>query len=109
MEDNKERLLRIGKLIHIERKRKKLTRAVLAEKAGLSIQTIGNIENGNQCNFKIDTFLLLIDALDLSADYVIGLDKKSSGLEAECRTLTEKQKCFVLSMIKRLKEYDSEV
>lgn len=46
MEQYNELLSNIGQVIFKERKSQKLTRAALAEKAGLSIQTINKVEHG---------------------------------------------------------------
>lgn len=97
----------IGSVFLKARKNQGLTRAVLSEKTGLSIQTIGKIENGHKTNFKIETFVALLSALDLSADYVLGGLRSSDLLSEACQSLTNKQQEFILVMIKKLKEYDS--
>ena len=106
MEQYNKLLSNIGETLLEERKRQKLTRAALAEKAGLFIQTISKVENGQKTNFKIETFVSIIKALNLSADYVLGITIEEDSLKGEFNRLSTRQKAFLLSVLKDLKEYD---
>lgn len=102
MEQYNELLSNIGQVIFKERKSQKLTRAALAEKAGLSIQTINKVEHGQ----KIETFVAILKALNLSADYVLGNIIEDNSIEWEINSLSARQKAFLLSVLRSLKEYD---
>ena len=106
VEQYNELLSNIGQVIFKERKSQKLTRAALAEKAGLSIQTINNVEHGQNTNFKIETFVAILKALNLSADYVLGNIIEDNSIEWEINSLSARQKAFLLSVLRSLKEYD---
>ena len=106
VEQYNELLSNIGQVIFKERKSQKLTRAALAEKAGLSIQTINKVEHGQNTNFKIETFVAILKALNLSADYVLGNIIEDNSIEWEINSLSARQKAFLLSVLRSLKEYD---
>lgn len=60
----------IGKNIKELRKRRSLTQEVLAEKVGVSVQHISNIENG-RTKMSFSTFVNVLRALEGSADAIL--------------------------------------
>ena len=64
----------IGKRIRTERKRNGLTQAKLAERLGISLNTIGRIEVGIRMP-SIELFVELAELFEVSLDYLI-LGKK---------------------------------
>ena len=60
----------IGERIRSQRKKKHITQAELAEKIHCSTSYISHLENGTKC-MSFETFALLINALDISADELI--------------------------------------
>ena len=97
MEQYNELLSNIGQVIFKERKSQKLTRAALAEKAGLSIQTINKVEHGQNTNFKIETFVAILKALNLSADYVLGNIIEDNSIEWEISQRAKKLFFYLFS------------
>ncbi len=95
-------LMQIGKIISKERHNRGLTIEALSDITDISFQTLVGIENG-KTNFKIETFLKIIDALQLSADYVLNITHNLS-LDDEWRHLDERTKQLVLSIAKILTE-----
>lgn len=63
----------IGERIRKERQRQKLSQAVLAEKAGLSLPAISEIENG-RTSMRLYTFARLIEVLSVSPDDILRLN-----------------------------------
>lgn len=60
----------LGKRIKTERKKKKITQEELAEKVGLSVQHINNIEN-NRKKCSLETFVKIANVLSVSTDYLL--------------------------------------
>lgn len=106
MSANNDVTKRIGRIILAERKKKGWTRAQLAEKSGLSNQTISNLETGLKPNCKIKTLINLIETLNLRADYVLGTSIYPLDLENEIQTLSNEQKDLIISIMRSLKEYE---
>lgn len=60
----------LGKRIREARKKRGFTQEVLAEKTGIGVMYLGEIERGTKApSMKI--FIKLINALEISADYVL--------------------------------------
>ena len=78
----------LGIKIREARQNKGYTQEVLAEKAGIGNMYIGEIERGEKMP-SLNTFIKLIEALDVSADYVLR-DEVSSGKEYVFDELTKK-------------------
>lgn len=95
----------IGDIVLAERKQKGLTQEQLAEKCGLSNQTIANIEQGRNC--KIESFVAVIKSLGLSADFILGISNAENELEIKCRHLSQEHKIFLLATIELLKKLDT--
>ena len=58
------------------------SRRVLSEKTGLSERTIEKIEKG-KVNTTAETLYTLINALDMSADYLFKMDKHQADVKCE--------------------------
>ena len=69
-EINKEKDVAFGDRLMMRRKHLGLTQSELAEIAGVSDNQISNIENGKSFP-KFNNFLMLCDALDCNADYLL--------------------------------------
>ena len=89
--------MNVGVRIREARVKKGYTQQLLAEKAGIGQVYLGEIERGTKTP-SLKTFLLLVEALEVSADYVLR-DALSSGgsyifdeLTEKLRNLTPKQR-----------------
>jgi transcriptional regulator with XRE-family HTH domain len=85
----------IGALIRQTRKTKGLSGSALAERAGISRNTLGALEAGRG-NVELNTLLALLDSLGLEMQFVpllvadltrVGADTRSTGLQDEVRRL----------------------
>lgn len=72
----------IGSCIWEARRHKGYSRRVLSEKTGLSERTIEKIEKG-KVNTTAETLYTLINALDMSADYLFKMDKHQADVKCE--------------------------
>jgi transcriptional regulator with XRE-family HTH domain len=97
----------IGENIREERRQMKMTQAQLAEKVGLSIQFLSNLENGLQfarmeTYCKIAEFLAFpLNALFLSAQLQLGeLDEQ---IRLHLRSCTEAEKRVLLNIMREVK------
>lgn len=72
----------IGSCIWKARRHKGYSRRVLSEKTGLSERTIEKIEKG-KVNTTAETLYTLINALDMSADYLFKMDKYQADAKCE--------------------------
>ncbi len=59
---------KIGKLIREERKKRGLTQAELAERAGITRQTLSKVERGKVALVTVASFLKLLDSLGLELE-----------------------------------------
>jgi len=66
----------LGKRVKEYRRRKGLTQQKLAEKTGLSFNTITKIEQGIGDSPTLKTLVKLVDALEVSIDELVGRSKK---------------------------------
>ena len=78
----------LGKRIREARLNKKYTQEVLAEKAGIGLMYLGEIERGVKMP-SLKVFIKLVEALEVSADYVLR-NELSSGKEYVFDELTKK-------------------
>ena len=78
----------LGKRIREARIEKGLTQQALAEKANISMMYLGEIERGIKMP-SINSFVKILEALDVSADYVLR-DVLSSGKEFVSDEISEK-------------------
>ena len=80
----------LGKRIRQARLSRSYTQQALAEKAGIGEMYVGEIERGVKMP-SINSFIKIIEALDISADYVLR-DELTSGQEYIYDEITEKLK-----------------
>lgn len=78
----------LGKRIRESRIKKGYTQHYLAERADVGVVYISEIERGIKMP-SLNIFIKLIDALDVSADYILR-DEISAGKEHICMEITEK-------------------
>ena len=78
----------LGKRIRESRVKKGYTQQDLADRAEIGVVYISEIERGVKMP-SLNIFIKIIDALDVSADYVLR-DELSSGKEYICTEITEK-------------------
>ncbi len=64
----------LGERVLLERRRQRLTQAALGGHAGVNKMTIWRLEHGNIQDVKSQVLAKLALALDVSADYLLGLD-----------------------------------
>ena len=64
---------KIGSRIRDVRLEKKMSQADLAEKAGLSLPLISEVELA-KTRMRLETFILIVEALQVSADSILRLD-----------------------------------
>ena len=85
----------IGHLIRQTRKAQGLSGSALAERAGISRNTLGALEAGRG-NVELNTLLALLDSLGLDMQFVpllvadltrVGADTRTTGLQDEVRRL----------------------
>lgn len=80
----------LGENLRQARRRKGHTQHTLAELADISDVYLGEIERGAKMP-SLNIFIKLIEALDISADYILR-DELTSGREYVCDELTQKLK-----------------
>ena len=99
----------IGKKIHQARKRSKMTQAELAERVGCSVAHISSIECG-KINMGMTTFIGILEALNLSADWVVGANTSSYEVKLKNEFNTILDGCspseieIIFATVKNLKE-----
>lgn len=80
----------LGKRIREARNQKALTQQALAEKAGICVMYLGEIERGVKMP-SLNSFVRIVEALDIPADYVLR-DELPSGMQYICDEITQKLK-----------------
>ena len=78
----------LGQRIRESRIEKGYTQQALANKAGIGLMYLGEIERGIKMP-SLSVFIKIVDALDVSADYVLR-DELPSGKEYICTEITKK-------------------
>ena len=73
----------LGQRILLLRRDRKLSQQALAEKAGISANTIARLERGDIQKIYSDNLDRLADALNVSTDYLLGLTNQPNGLFGE--------------------------
>ena len=68
-----EEIFEIGKRIHDVRTQKNMTQAELADKAGISLSQVSDIETGKS-SMRIGSFIGIVEALQVSADVLLRTD-----------------------------------
>ena len=93
--------LELGQKIRALRKERKQTLETLAEAADIGLVYLGEIERG----IKMPSLKTFINALDVSADELIGLETKSGRdyyaqkLSEQMQSLTQEETAAVLSIL----------
>lgn len=105
----KDKLKAIGNRIRAERNIQNLTQAQLAELVQISPQHMSDIENGKKA-CSIDIFIKIIEALDVSADYLLRTNAKGAAkfyageMEDILKDCTEEEKGAYLEIIKKIQD-----
>lgn len=102
---NEAPLLKIGKRIQKLRKDNDLTIERLAEKTGLSVQSICKIESGSR-DFKVSSLIAISTALGVSTDYILGLSEYDENDNIICllSELSPQKKAFIRGVIELVVE-----
>jgi len=79
----------IGKRIQAHRKNKRLSQEMLAKKLNISRNTLTKLEGGFR-DFKTTEVLSIAKALEVSADYLLGLEFKSESKEKDAVNVLER-------------------
>ena len=87
--------MNIGEKIIELRKKDNLTQEKLAEKIGVSRQTLSNWENNN-IQPSIDMLIRLSNYFSVSTDYMLGLEERKF---IEINGLTERQLAHIMAVI----------
>ena len=96
--------LELGQKIRALRKERKQTLETLAEAADIGLVYLGEIERGVKMP-SLKTFVKLVNALNVSADELIGLETKSGRdyytqkLSEQLQSLTQEEAAAVLSIL----------
>ena len=94
----------IGERIKQERIKRGLTQLELGKMLGVSKVSICGYETGTRTP-TVDTFLKLIDILDLKAEYALGLDiNVVAELEAEYHVVMAKEDMVIIEELKKHRE-----
>ncbi|MGA1865163.1 MAG: helix-turn-helix domain-containing protein [bacterium] len=72
IKEKKLRTLSLGELIKIQRKRLDMNQRELARASGITPATISRLESGQVKELKSEALKRLADALDITADYLLG-------------------------------------
>ena len=90
----------MGRVLRKARENKSITQEELAEKIGVSVRTIGDIENGHR-NPTFDTLYQLIQILDIPADLIFRSDDMPNTPEQEqfmCKFLNSTEQVQRITM-----------
>ena len=104
-----QQLQEIGARLKQARIAKNLTQGQLAEKAGISVSFLSNLENGHQA-MNIQTLSTLLDILNVSADWLLGNCTDSANhaaaleIEKELSSCTPKERETILRLVLLMKE-----
>lgn len=109
-----QQLQEIGARLKQARIAKNLTQGQLAEKAGISVSFLSNLENGRQA-MNIQTLSTLLDILNVSADWLLnnGTDSANHAaaleIEKELASCTPKERDAVIRLIRLMKDFIRDV
>lgn len=101
----------IGKNIRNVRKAKKMRQEDLAEKTGLSVNYIGNVERGEKIP-SLETFLKIVNALGVTSDVVLadvldaGYVIRSSILSEKMEKLPQEERQRIFDVIETLMRHN---
>ena len=88
MHTDKEFLVKMGERVALKRKELHLTQEQLAEKVGVSLQTISNIEGGKKAA-RPENIAKIAAALEISADYILMGKKTALQLKGITKNISE--------------------
>jgi len=97
----KDFLLEMGERIAIKRKEKKLTQEELAERLGISLQTVSNIECGKKST-RPENIAKICTLLDTTADYILlgeRTENQTKGITKILASLPEEKHKVVKNLI----------
>jgi len=97
----KDFLLEMGERIAIKRKEKKLTQEELAERLGISLQTVSNIECGKKST-RPENIAKICTLLDTTADYILlgeRTENQTKGITKILASLPEEKYKVVKNLI----------
>lgn len=72
-EQPKMDILELGKRIRTARRKKGMSQAELADKVGISVPYVSDVENGKK-TIGVDIFLRIAEALQVSTDWLLRVD-----------------------------------
>lgn len=97
----KEFLIEMGERITVRRKEKRLTQEQLAEKMGVSLQTVSNIECGKKST-KPENIAKICAILNTTADYILlgeRAEAQTKGITKMLATLPEEKYTVIENLI----------
>ncbi len=99
--------IRLGNCVKEERIRRNLTQQELAEKVGLSVRTIADLEN-YKANLQYDTLYPIIHYLALPVEYIFFPEHQPNALQRsimrELSYFPETHLKFILDMLRKAKK-----
>ena len=101
---DKDFLISMGERITLRRKELCITQEQLAEKVGVSVQTVSNIECGKKAA-RPENLAKICGALQISADYVLLGEKSESqlkGISKKIAKLSEEKYQAILKLVELL-------
>ena len=111
-------MIKIGERIRNERKKHNFTIAELSERANISSNFLGNIERGVDTP-SVETLINIANALFVGVDALVKdsleiepaenpqTDFESMEIAKEINSITKRQKQYVLSCIKAMKDFNA--
>ena len=111
-------MIKIGGRIRDERKKHNFTLAELSERAGISSNFLGNIERGVDTP-SVETLINIANALFVGVDMLVkdslgvegsetaSVDFESMEIASEINAMTKKQRQYVLSCIRAMKDFNA--
>ena len=86
----------LGKRLRSVRRSKGITQAELAKAIGRSTAFVGHIERGSR-KMSLETMAEIVEALDCSADYLLGHTSLQQRHDAQAREILDLMKSIVLA------------
>ena len=98
-----ERLTDIGERLRSIRKERGYKQEVFAEMIGCSSVTVSRWENG-QCTMKIGELAKVAECLGISADYLLGIEKRENAIGDMMNGLCDSDKEIVIHTVRAMVE-----
>lgn len=97
----------VGNRIKNKRKEKGISQGQLAERAGVSLPYISDIENGKK-NISINVLVAISESLDVTPNYLLGIEEKNvDGISEELDSIfsncSEQDKEILLKILRDAK------